>query len=87
MQGYDLIVCPVAADVAGQPGSVTEKTYLYTLPYSLTGYPCASVRCSTSGDGLPIGAQIVARPWREDVALAAAMAVETALGGWQAPAV
>jgi hypothetical protein len=29
--------------------------------------------------------QIAARPWREDVALALASLVESALGGWRAP--
>jgi amidase len=43
------------------------------------------VRAGTSTDGLPLGAQLVARPWREDVALAAAAEVERALGGWQRP--
>jgi predicted nucleic acid-binding protein len=32
-----------------------------------------------------VGVQIVARPWREDVALAVAQHLETALGGWQCP--
>jgi amidase len=85
MQNYDLVVCPVAADGAGAPGSVIDLTYVYTLPYSLTGYPAAVVRCGTSKDGLPIGVQLVARPWREDVAIGAACAIESALGGWQAP--
>jgi fatty acid amide hydrolase len=31
--------------------------------------------------GLPIGAQLVARPWREDLALAAMQAIETAASG------
>ena len=31
--------------------------------------------------GLPIGAQLIARPWREDVALAAMQAIETAATG------
>ena len=35
--------------------------------------------------GLPIGVQIVARPWREDVALAVAKHLETVLGGWERP--
>ncbi len=34
----------------------------YTLPYSLTGYPCVVVRAGTSPDGMPIGVQLVARP-------------------------
>jgi amidase len=86
MENYDVIVCPVAADVAGAPGTVTDVTFLYTLPYSLTGYPAAVVRAGATPDGMPIGVQLIARPWREDVAIAAACAVETALVGWQPPA-
>ena len=36
-------------------------------------------------DGFPIGVQVVARPWREDVAFAAGRVIEKALGGWQPP--
>jgi amidase len=43
------------------------------------------VRCGTSADGLPIGVQVVARPWREDVALAAAHYLEVMFGGWERP--
>jgi amidase len=32
--------------------------------------------------GLPIGVQIVARPWREDVALKVAQLLEETFGGW-----
>ena len=39
----------------------------------------------TGAEGMPIGVQLVARPWREDVALAAAAVVEAASGGWQRP--
>jgi amidase len=53
--------------------------------YNLTGWPSAVVRAGTSEEGLPIGVQVVARPWREDVALAVAKRIEEALGGWQAP--
>ena len=53
----------------------------------MTGWPGAVVRCGTSPEGLPIGLQIVARPWREDVALALVQQLETALGGWQPPSI
>jgi amidase len=43
------------------------------------------VRAGISPEGLPIGAQLIAKPWREDVALAAAACVERASGGWIAP--
>jgi Asp-tRNA(Asn)/Glu-tRNA(Gln) amidotransferase A subunit family amidase len=38
-----------------------------------------------SSEGLPLGVQIVARPWREEVALAVAQSLEGALGGWRRP--
>jgi amidase len=80
---YDLILCPVADQPAVPQG--VEGNVVYCLPYSLTGYPCAVVRAGTSPEGLPIGVQVVARPWREDVALAAAGQIESALGGWRPP--
>jgi Asp-tRNA(Asn)/Glu-tRNA(Gln) amidotransferase A subunit family amidase len=43
------------------------------------------LRAGNSSEELPIGLQIVARPRREDVALAVAGHVERAMGGWQAP--
>ncbi|HYF63842.1 MAG TPA: amidase family protein, partial [Herpetosiphonaceae bacterium] len=85
MAGYDAILTPVAEQPAAPFGS-DEGGIPYTLPYSLAGYPCAVVRAGTSPDGMPIGVQVVARPWREDVALALAEQIEQACGGWQAPA-
>jgi amidase len=41
------------------------------------------VRAGTSPEGLPIGVQVVARPWRDEVALAAALRIEAEMGGWQ----
>jgi amidase len=32
-----------------------------------------------------MGVQIIARPWREDVALALARLLQDTLGGWQRP--
>jgi amidase len=86
---YDVIICPVCACPA-MPHGVTlddEKVaaFSYTAPYNLTGWPAAVVRGGTSPEGLPIGVQIVAHPWREDVTLAVAQYLETMLGGWQRP--
>lgn len=89
MANYDVIICPVNANVAiphdtqGQhfPG------FSYAATYNLTGWPAAVVRAGTSPEGLPIGVQIVANPWREDVALKVAQFVEQTFGGWQKPQV
>jgi hypothetical protein len=59
--------------------------FSYTMAYNLTGWPSVVVRGGTSPEGLPIGVQVVARPWREDVALALAKKVEAVGGGWQPP--
>jgi amidase len=44
-----------------------------------------SVRAGTSSDGLPVGVQVVAAPWCEDIALALAQKIETLMGGYQKP--
>jgi amidase len=86
---YDLILCPVfpgPARAHGQmnvPGAIDPTSF--TTPHSLTGWPAATVRAGTSPEGLPIDVQIVARPWRDDVALAAAQRIEDELGGWVPP--
>ena len=89
LQKYDVIICPVLAFPAQTHGFILEKDkdlgFSYCFTYNLTGWPAAVVRGGTSPDGLPIGVQVVARPWREDVALAVARHIETALGGWQPP--
>jgi amidase len=56
----------------------------YCEAHNLSGYPSLVVPGGVR-DGFPIGVQIVARPWREDVAFAAGKLVERALGGWQPP--
>jgi amidase len=89
MDKYDVLLCPVNAYPAPPHGISfdTEKFpgFVYPMTYNLTGWPAVVVRGGTSPEGLPIGVQIVARPWREDVALAVAQHIETALGGWQRP--
>jgi amidase len=65
------------------PGELEPTSF--TTPYNLTGWPAATVRCGTSPEGLPIDVQLAARPWRDDVALAAAVRLEDELGGWRPP--
>lgn len=84
---WDAILCPVYPTAAHRHGEAIPGGVSYTTPYSLTGWPCAVVRCGTSPDGLPIDVQIVAGPWRDHVALAVAGALESALGGFRPPAI
>lgn len=88
-ENYDVIICPVIAFPAQEHGFIMQKDkdlgFSYCFTYNLTGWPAVVVRGGTSPEGLPIGVQVVARPWREEVALAVAQHIETALGGWKPP--
>tara|TARA_Y100000814_G_scaffold71720_1_gene44406 strand:- start:3723 stop:4196 length:474 start_codon:yes stop_codon:yes gene_type:complete len=89
MKNYDAIITPTAPFVAcdhGQTWSEENKLFFtYTSAYNMTGWPGAVVRVADSEDGLPIGVQIISRPWREDVALAIALHIENITGGWEKP--
>lgn len=84
---YDAIIAPVNVYPAIPHDTYRDRYhgFSYTMTYNLTGWPGAVVRVGTSPDELPIGVQIVSKPWREDVALAIARHLEKALGGWQRP--
>jgi amidase len=87
LEHYDAILSPVCAHAALPHGtSIDEGTFQgfsYTMTHNLTGWPAAVVRCGQTAAGLPIGVQIAAHPWREDVALRIAGRLEELFGGWQ----
>jgi amidase len=85
MSDFDLIVSPVAPDIAPlyRAKVVPTNMFSYTIPYSLTGNPCVVVRAGSSHEGLPIGVQVIAQNWHDDIALRGAHAIERALGGWR----
>ncbi len=75
-QGYDAFISPVVTKPAPPHGQLKTEDVVYTLTYSLVGWPCVVVKGGVSKEGLPIGVQIAAKPFREDVALAVAKAIE-----------
>jgi amidase len=89
LRDYDAVLSPVCATPAVPHGTSIEdatfRGFSYTMTYNVTGWPAAVVRCGESPEALPIGLQVAARPWREDVALAVALRLEEAFGGWKAP--
>ncbi|WP_342227686.1 amidase [Rickettsiella endosymbiont of Rhagonycha lignosa] len=84
---YDAIICPVAATPAKLLGHsfIEGHDFSYLNIYNLTGWPVLTIRCGTSLEGLPIGIQIVAKPWHDEVALMIGQKLEGLLGGWQKP--
>jgi amidase len=91
LDSFDAIISPVSAHPALPHGTSVEdrnfRGFSYTMTHNLTGWPAAVVRCGETRDKLPIGVQIAAAPWREDIALAVALQLEEAFGGWQPPPV
>ena len=85
---YDAILCPPAHALARPHGASHGDSFddwSYLTIHNLLGWPGLSVRAGTSADGLPVGVQVVAAPWREDIALALALKIETLMGGYQKP--
>jgi amidase len=84
---YDAIICPVAATPAKLLGRsfIEGHDFSYLSIYNLTGWPVLTVRCGSSAEGLPIGIQIVAKPWHDNIALLIGQKLEILLGGWQKP--
>ena len=89
VENYDVILSPVRPWPALPHGETltTEASpaNFYTSVYNTTGWPGAVVRVGTSSEGLPISVQVMCRPWREDVAVALAGVLESALGGYVKP--
>ena len=94
MESYDAILSPVRPWPALPHGETltpdASPANFYTSAFNTTGWPGAVVRAGASGaadegDDLPIGVQVMTRPWREDVALALAAVLESALGGYVKP--
>ena len=87
MEKYDAVLSPVSASPAMEHGTTAQdwRVFSYLHTSTMTASAGVVVRAGTSPEGLPIGVQLVPAPWREDIALALAQHVETALGGWQWP--
>ena len=85
----DVIIAPAtpcAAPASGQKTMVLDGVEMavrpnlgvFTQPLSFIGLPVVAVPVWLAGARLPIGVQVIAAPWREDVALRVAYALEQA---------
>jgi Asp-tRNA(Asn)/Glu-tRNA(Gln) amidotransferase A subunit family amidase len=92
MQDTPVLLSPVSTSPAfrhGQgnylPGTGYRDTMRFSQWLNLTGFPGASVPFGLSNDGLPIGVQVIGRPFEDELVLAVAEAIEQARGPWQPP--
>jgi amidase len=95
MMDCPLILAPIVAAPAfrhdthefaieGQPIEYL-KMFSYAQAYNLLGLPAVAVPCGRSPEGMPIGLQVVGRPFMEEDVLVTAALLEEALGGYQRP--
>lgn len=87
-QEFDLLLTPCMAvppfpveqnypdNIAGRPMTTYVDWIAPTFVLSLTGLPVASVPCGLDSTGLPVGIQIVGKPFGEEAVLAMAKQVE-----------
>jgi amidase len=95
MSRYPVLLCPVGPMPAFRHGerewTIEGRTvhYLdawrYTAWFNLLQNPGVSVPVTLTAGGLPVGVQVVARPWDELTALDVARIIEQSRGGWIPP--
>ena len=65
--------------VSGERETATRAELLrLTRPGNITGMPAISIPCGFTGDGLPVGMQLLGSRWSEARLLAIALAYEEA---------
>lgn len=97
MQAYPVLLCPVASVPAFRPGERSwvidgePVAYLdavrHTQWFNALAAPAAVVPVGRSPEGLPIGVQIAARPFEDELVLGVAAVVDAAFGYRPPPAV
>ena len=89
-QHYDILLAPASVcpappigqatmEMDGVPVSVRKNLGAFTQPISYVGLPVVAAPVNRPGQ-LPIGVQIIAPAWREDLAFAAALRLQRAGG-------
>ncbi|HKU96335.1 MAG TPA: amidase [Vineibacter sp.] len=91
MDGIDALLLPTMpfatptraeTDVERQPGAtalaILARFSRFTRPFNLLGLPALSVPCGVDGNGLPLGLQLVGRPFSEATLYAIAHAYQQA---------
>ena len=95
MQEFPILLCPVASVPAFRHGEREWKiegknvkyldAWSYCEWFNVLGMPGVAMPMAKSEGGLPIGVQIVASPWEEELTLSVAELLEEACGPWKQP--
>ena len=86
---YDLILSPVAPTTAWKLGEKSKDPLemymedIYTVPINIAGVPAISVPCGKDSSGMPVGMQLIGKPFDEKTLIRAAYTFEQSVGGWR----
>ncbi|WP_190243039.1 amidase [Arthrobacter globiformis] len=95
MEQHNILLLPVASVPASDPRTGSFTVSGQDIPWtelgsccraiSILGFPVAVVPCGLSREGLPVGVQVVGRPYRDREVLAVAAALEREFGRFSPP--
>jgi Asp-tRNA(Asn)/Glu-tRNA(Gln) amidotransferase A subunit family amidase len=95
MATHRILICPVSSATAFRHGERTWtidgqsvgylEAMVYTQWFNILGNPAVVVPVGRSAEGLPIGVQVIGRPFEEELVLSVAAAIERHSGGYVRP--
>jgi fatty acid amide hydrolase 2 len=85
--GDGVLLHPPAPKVAPRHGRTVGRLWWIhpMIVFNLAAVPVTQVPLGLNERGLPLGVQVAAGPGRDEVAIAVALALERAFGGWTPP--
>ncbi len=86
----DVVLTPATPSAAFAPGEITDPLQMYlndifTVTVNMAGLPGIAVPAGLSSEGLPLGLQLIGKPFDEATLFQTAYAIEQAAGKYQAP--
>ncbi len=86
----DVVLTPATPSAAFAPGEITDPLAMYlndifTVTVNMAGLPGIAVPAGLSADGLPLGLQLIGKPFDEETLFQTAFAIEQAAGKYTAP--
>jgi aspartyl-tRNA(Asn)/glutamyl-tRNA(Gln) amidotransferase subunit A len=85
----DVILTPATPSAAFAPGEITDPVQMYlndifTVTVNMAGLPGIAVPAGLSSEGLPLGLQLIGKPFDEETLFQTAHAIEQAAGSFTA---
>jgi aspartyl-tRNA(Asn)/glutamyl-tRNA(Gln) amidotransferase subunit A len=86
----DVVLTPATPSAAFAPGEITDPVQMYlndvfTVTVNMAGLPGIAVPAGLSAQGLPLGLQLIGKPFDEETLFQTAYAIEQAAGKFIAP--